>query len=806
MKKTLLSIAIGGTLAVSPVGFIHNSFANSTREAKLINSINSKINELIKLSKTAQTKGYDIKREQATIFMARQFANFAKYDSAHIKENAKIFGYSYIYKKRNPKRLARELPTYERTEILKMLTTSISNINDVIAGRSVRKPVNMVDWKNVRMKNEEFYNPNGKPVFLYDYFSKAHDAEDKHPNVYNDYVGDLANSWFLSLNLLKENGKLDLEHADNLINFEKKFPNKKDHIGYVNGWKGLGALPQWMRDKYGLKNLTHGGAQWTAYDIDNPHIRDAWRKTFSLIIPKLKGKNFAKLSYVIANEPQWTSDDKSWFKVKNGISVDTLTKFRTWLKNKHHGSIKDLNSLWKTSYKSFDDITIKIPFTVAKIRGSAKFYDWSRFNMYRVDNWMKFLHDNIKKHDSRANTSIKILPELTVGELGGRDNGINIEDLTNLTEISGHDSAIRTKNFDSKHEEWQKNYAYYWREVAMTNDLLRSFAPNKVIFNSESHFISTSHFRNAKMKPTYVRSAYWLSAILGTSANTTWFWARYGTGEIEPRVIHHQAASDAYQGSVVQMPRVANEITQTMFDLNAHSQDIVKFHKQEKPIRVFYSETSNINYQDQINQVFNIYKGLYFDGSPIGFATQNILNKHIGKFSEVIVYNTPSVTDDEFKALQNYLNHGGTVITDNASLKVNEYKQARKVNLKQARGKLIIVKHNTKEIPTIRNLAFKILPKSKKPAITIKETNATKTKGCIWRVVNGSDRHNKIVTVINVGKTTAHLTMIDPNNSPKATNIVDMFTGQKRTQHINLEPEKVLFLNVGTKKPWAKIK
>jgi beta-galactosidase len=78
----------------------------------------------------------------------------------------------------------------------------------------------------------------------------------------------------------------------------------------------------------------------------------------------------------------------------------------------------------------------------------------------------------------------------------------------------------------------------------------------------------------------------------------TWFWDRNSDGSILKRMFdssYQKALGVAYPGTVVQQPRDANELTQTMFDLNAFSEEIVAFQSQKKPIRIFYSETSAIN-------------------------------------------------------------------------------------------------------------------------------------------------------------------------------------------------------------------
>jgi len=800
--KKLFKKIISFIFIFSLIGTIFQDTSIIMAKSNIEDEARTKLQILIDLKNEAEAKGYDVERENCTIWMAEQFLKFANWDEEHIEENEVAFKSAPMYKNEDTQKLAEELPDFERSEVIKMVEKSIQDLKDVMSGKVVRKPVNKVEWDKVKIEGDQFVNSDGTPVFLYDYFSKAHQAPQNDPELYNDYLGNIVHPLSLStLMCATENGGLNDRAQNEVINFDKYYPGAGDKAGYMFLWHSGNIIPKWAIDKYGKSNLTKGISKFTSYDIDNPHIREMWTKVFDELIPQIKDIPQTTLGYILANEPHWVTDkDNSWFAVKNGISDDTLNKFRNWLKEKHNNDISRLNSLWETNYKDFNEITVEVPMDVASIRGTAINYDWSRFNMDRVLDWFTFLHDGIKENDPDAKTHVKIFPRFVTDENGYRDHGIDLEGITNLTEILGNDVTIRKANFNSKRpEEWESDYAYYWREIAMMNDLLSSFGPDKININSESHFVSGSLYRDLDMEPKYVRSTYWLSTILGTKANLTWWWPRYSDGSIEPRWLNNLQGAQGYPGSVIQMPRVANEITQTFMDLNSFSEDIVKFQRQEKPIRIFYSETENINDKDQINKIFDLYESMYFNGVPIGFASKGVLEKQEDNFDVVVIYDTERVTDEEYMAVQKYLQKGGTVIIDDISLTKNEYNETRKKSLKKSKGKLIKVNNN--KIPNMSSKAFEII-KNKMPVVTVTEDNGTDKKGCIWRVVDGDNAKNKVVTIVNVGKNTATIKISKKDN--RWAKVVDMLTGQELPKTIELEPEGVLFLNVGTKRPWAK--
>ena len=87
-------------------------------------------------------------------------------------------------------------------------------------------------------------------------------------------------------------------------------------------------------------------------------------------------------------------------------------------------------------------------------------------------------------------------------------------------------------------------------------------------------------------------------------------------------------------------------------DLNAYAEEMVAIQRLAKPIRVFYSKTSSLNDNTYLDKVFETYKSVFFEGIPVGFVTENILNRGTHDGEVVIVHNTKYVTTAELAALQ----------------------------------------------------------------------------------------------------------------------------------------------------------
>jgi beta-galactosidase len=755
------------------------------------------------LMSTAKEKGIEVSREETALWMSEQFIKFADWDADHIELNGKLYEQMVLFKGQGGK-LASELPDIERSEVVKMLDIAIAQLQDVIDGNVARRPAPKVDWENVSL-NGSFFESKGKPVFLYDYFSKPLDQSTMDPGLYNDYLGNIDHPKALNVTFQDPNGTIKEDKLADITNR----PNT--NAGYLNLWhSGLPYNPNnpsnnwWgFDDKWSAKWGEGVGPemrigrnyQYASYDIDNPSLRKIWSSIFDKVIPETRGKAYTKLGYNLFNEPHWFTASDSWAKIPQGISEYTIQNFRTWLQKTHHNDIAELNTKWETSFKSFDDVTIEIPIDT-KYTGTPMWYDWCRFNMDRVTNWLTFLNDGIVRNNPDAKTHMKIMPSVFIE--GKRDHGIDLEALTEMAGMIGDDSKFRKRDWKAGDtpESWESNYSFYWQEVFMAYDFMESVSPEKAHINTELHSLSTTQFRDIDMEPEYVRSTYWLSTILGMDASLTWFWGRNADGSIEQRLIDAVSQpgglGKSYPASVAQQPRVANELTQTMMNMNAFSEEMVRFQNQRKPIRMFYSETSAINNPNYMEDLFEMYEPMVFGGVPIGFATKNIIEKRDNhEWDVIVVRKTEIVTDDEFAAVQKYLDQGGTVIIDNVSFKHDEYNNPRKATLKKSNGKLIKIDDGA--INATSEQAYQKIKSQDKPSVVLMEDNGGMRKGSFWRVVpNGNNSY--LMSIVNMGKNQTTIQLKTPDN--KEVSITNMMTGNQMASGFTMNPEGVLLLEI----------
>lgn len=419
------------------------------------------------------------------------------------------------------------------------------------------------------------------------------------------------------------------------------------------------------------------------------------------------------------------------------------------------------------------------------MQGTPQWYDWSTFNNARVLEWFTWMKSEIRKYDPKAKAQLKIMPSFFTDN-DPASTGIDLEALTELSEINGNDIAAHYNYTRKGKMGWEDKYAFGWRELFLGYDFLKSVKPNQINFNSESHLLSTSHTRDLHMNPKYVRAVYWAATTLGMNASQTWYWPRKADGSLKENF-----KDNAYGGSNNQQPRVTNELHSTLMDLNSYSEEITAMQHQRKPIRIFYSKTSAHNKGAYMDDLFKLYESLHFEGIPLGFATKNIIHKQeASNWDVILVQKTKQVTLREFEELQSYLDNGGIVIMDNESLKFNEYGMGLP-NLAQSKSSLIIV--DSIEEMRLKALAI-IEQKNNAPEIIILEKNDTDIKGCTWKCVK-NEKGNNVLSIINLGKTNATLKIQLKNTKNKAV-CFDLLNGIEISAQPTLKPYEVLFIEV----------
>ncbi|MFI3305576.1 MAG: beta-galactosidase [Rikenellaceae bacterium] len=763
MKRAIITLAAAVVLSTSAALSAPKGAERSAAQ---------KMEQLTALIKTAESKGINTLKERTALRTAEIFLEYAAWDEKNVETNTAHFAKVGRYKKEAAK-YAELLPEFEREEIVKMMASSIEELGRVMNGETIRRPSPQIDWSKISVEGDQVLF-DGNPVFLTDWTWKPNSKR------YTEYFGDM-DGHLISPSIVTATGGVTPKSASDI----KAKPTGSAGMVFI----GHTSMPKWAKEQDATL-MEGAGKKYVMYDINNPLGREVASTMISKSAPLMAGNNYTKLGYMLANEPHWISTKGAY--AWGEWSTRAVADFKLWLERKH-GSIKSLNKVWGTDYKSFEAIDIA-PYVEKEQIATPQYYDFVTYNMVRVSEWFHHLDSELKKADPEAKSHIKIMPDMW--SENPKDNGLDLEELTRMSDIIGNDASSTAHLTWGAKQWWEADYSFNWRELCMGYDFMKSVSPNKIIFNSEGHLITTNKYRNLYETPEYIRMNYWLAHLHGMNVMRSWYWARTEDGASKGN-----DESTGYAGSNNHQPRVVNEVHATTIDLNSVSKEITEFQRQRKSIRLFYSNTAAINNATQMDDLFALYELLYFDGSPIGFATAGIINNNPHtEWDAIVVARTKSTTRSEVEALQSYLDAGGVVILDQESLKVDEYGRPLDLKLNASKGELIMVDGWRAAKPQV---IAQLRKSGNMPQITIKETNTAKKKGVMWRVIKGTKPNTFLLSLVNMGKGDA--TVEISHRSFKTRHIDEVanyLTGEaiSTTVEMDLHQTLLLEINVSAKK------
>lgn len=229
----------------------------------------TKIGTLEALMQTAREKNIDVTREETVVWFSQEFLKFADWDENHQDAVAYLFEQFGPYKE-NKDKLAAEIPDFQRRKVVKILDDGIAELSRVVSGEIQRRPVNKVDWQNIEVGDNMLVNSNGRPVFLYDYFSKSVGRPLTDTDVYNDHLGAIFHGGenlypvqhdrAINSFLLKEDRTFDQELLSEVTGISDT------NVGFLIYWNQ--GIPDWIEKLE--PEVRYGRSTFTGFDIDNP--------------------------------------------------------------------------------------------------------------------------------------------------------------------------------------------------------------------------------------------------------------------------------------------------------------------------------------------------------------------------------------------------------------------------------------------------------------------------------------------------------------------------------------------------------
>jgi hypothetical protein len=507
---------------------------------------------------------------------------------------------------------------------------------------------------------------------------------------------------------------------------------------------------------------------FAAYDIDYPAIADNnssnWNKNMlQSYIPGIKtAAGSAPLIYVLSNEPHWdlisssSSDDAS-----KGLSSYTRTAFAEYLKIEYNNDITNLNAVYNpfngnANYTTFDQLkdyptSINALFTStsqATFQGTPIWYDWLRFNQNRATKWHLNLKQYTLESDPTAKVSIKIIGNEV--EAPDRDSGIDLEASGDLMDIISFDSQITPSKTHGRNARfyrdwWLGRYITEWREQAINIDFFKSLYPNKPIFDSEWHGISSNAWYNFVLDKGFVRSGLWHGFSTGLGVVNAWWWYREdGTnGTIKGDLESKTSTVGNTMSSPQHQPIAFEDFGKTMKEINALSETVATLAPIKRDFLIYYCNEAAIQDFTYIQQMAQIYEALKLLNVKVGFTTASKINSLGYTPKAIIIPPTLNIKNSSIDALNTYK-------SNNSSVGILEIKRTSTTNF---------VKDEKGTSNTSRNISFATKTFTYNGAFTYLSATATPTT---TQIATNSTNANAILNTL-ITSLRANLTIPVPS-------------------------------------------
>lgn len=739
--------------------------------AALKGQVQERASQLETIIEQANSKGLSTAYASVSRHVISTYLLAAQHDKDHVEEVRKIFHQRWWSKKTDPKE-ADNLPWNELNACVEVADHAIAELQQQIDGKiTLADPPDF--HKGKMTLGTGTYQLNGKPVFPYSLVWLPETEQ------YTQAMGNIGGVYYQLSNMKDEKSVAPFLLKGSIEETKSQVQLNSAPLVHL-----LGHAPaQWMTKEH--PEIAKGARNFTKYDIDSPKVRAWIEQLCKIVLPKLTaaGSDQPQL-HLLANEPHFATKKGGW-KASNGVSELTMQKYRDWIAA-HYKTVEAVNESQGSSFASLDDVTVDMPID-SKLRGSAVWYDWCRFNMDRVNDWFAFLKKTTQAADpSHSPVTIKTLGH-TLGS-DERDGGMDIEYLTKLQDVPGSDLRVVPqgathygKNEDGRDTEtgWASRYAYLWVDQSMMLDFSRSLCPDRPFYDSEWHGFGSVGWRHHHMERSYVRSALWLAFSHGMGMIKPWLWGRELDGSLNPKADHI--------GELATQPTAVDAYCRVMKELNAHAEQVSAALPRQRQAVIFYCEESAIQSDEYMPHLTDVYESLKLLNLNVGFVTPSDIKKLDSSSQTLVITPTPYISDESLASISDFQKSNGRIVLVDGDKNFQFTERgARRQNTAKVTGyKNLPLQHVLPMADDLEKI-FATLRPTMPLTIEVMDEGGTKAYGVI--ATQSVDPQSGIISVIlnNVSKD-VRIVNLRPSKERSGT-LGDSITRQPVKGTLRLEP------------------
>ncbi|MBI2302186.1 MAG: beta-galactosidase, partial [Armatimonadetes bacterium] len=341
-------------------------------------------------------------------------------------------------------------------------------------------------------------------------------------------------------------------------------------------------------------------------------------------------------SYILANEPSYQC-----------YCAESQKAFRAAMLARY-GAIAAANAVWGTDFAGFERLEVQRD---TRLTPGLR-YDWCRFNEERHTRFFRWLKGVLREEDPRTPVHIKISnDQLWYGDYF--DSGLDREALAEVCDVVGCDG-----NFFYPGSE----FAMGFEGQVMAYDLLKSFAPDKPIIDSEWTTGGPGEY-----PAEYFHTALWQSFLHGVCGANIWVWDRNeGAMELRDRFLRRAPALYGASRAALDLRRLAPQVA--------------LFPQQPAQVAILLSEPS-VLHSDYLTQLRRLYTGLCFLDTPLRFVTERQAARGgLARYKLLVVPQVRYAEEATYEAVRRYAAAGHPVVLVGECFGFDEHGRPRDVS------------------------------------------------------------------------------------------------------------------------------
>jgi glycosyl hydrolase family 42 (putative beta-galactosidase) len=389
------------------------------------------------------------------------------------------------------------------------------------------------------------------------------------------------------------------------------------------GWDGwCGHL---IRDRWSMG----GGREEVVICLESPHIKHAIEQFIEREAPRWM-KNPELLYNVMGYELQYICYcDRS------------QRMFREWLA-KRHSTIAGLNSAWKTSYPTFDEIRAPPAKDSAPLPGAnrAQWFDWATFNQERFTDHLAWVKGVIRKFDRATPITAGGSHSMLAGS--NATSGIDEELMADrFNDLMLHEGGGSTMGADL-------HWALADRRLPLADPEMNASASDLL-----PHFLH------------------------GKSIIQLFFWPAQPSAE-HPRV-NESSIAHARRWPLSQVA----ELLRVALDVRRLNKEIAALAAAPREVAILYSRTSLVQIPGELmrgtstphlDEVRRAYEAsLYLDAGTTFITERQLLSGQAQRYKAILVPAARHVPPEVARALLDYAKGGGHLVITPESLLADQY-------------------------------------------------------------------------------------------------------------------------------------